>query len=128
MTPKELIDALGSIGEDFSQGIPKRAIFSLAKSKNAMERRTAIVGTYSFIRKNEIDDTFKIAEILVKDSEHYVQTAVGSWLREAGKRDEERLIAFLNKYAAIMPRVTLRLCIEKLNLKMRNYYLTLGKG
>jgi 3-methyladenine DNA glycosylase AlkD len=36
----------------------------LAKSKNPMERRTAMVSTYYFIRKNEIDETFNIAKIL----------------------------------------------------------------
>jgi len=108
-------------------GKDKKALYVLAKSKNPMERRTAIVSTYYFIRKNEIDDTFKIAEILVNDSEHFVQTAVGSWLREAGKRDEERLKAFLNEFAETMPRVTLRFAIEKFDPKLRKYYLGLGK-
>ena len=92
-----------------------------------MERRTSIVSTYYFIRKDEVDDTFKIAEILVNDSEHFVQTAVGSWIREAGKRDEARLKNFLNKYAATMPRVTLRLAIEKFDPDLRKHYLGLNK-
>ena len=105
----------------------KADIYDLAKSKNPMERRTAIVSTYYFIRKNEIDDTFKIAEILVNDPEHFVQTAVGSWITEAGKRDVERLKAFLDEYAASMPRVILRFAIEKLDTKMRKHYLSLAK-
>ena len=64
----------------------RKPLYDLAKSKNAMERRTAIVSTYFFIRKNEIEDTFNIAEILINDSDEYVQKAVGSWIREAGKR------------------------------------------
>jgi len=108
-------------------GKDKKALYDLARSKNPMERRTAIVSTYYFIRKDEIEDTFKIAEILVNDSEHFVQTAVGSWIREAGKRDEERLKAFLNAYAATMSRVTLRFAIEKLESKLRKYYLGLAK-
>ena len=71
--------------------------------------------------------TFKIAELLVDDTEHFVQTAVGSWIREAGKRDEGRLIAFLNDYAATMPRVTLRFAIEKFDPEIRKYYLGLSK-
>jgi len=105
----------------------KKALYDLAKSKNPMERRTAIVSTYYFIRKNEVEDTFKIAETLVNDSEHFVQTAVGSWIREAGKRDERRLKAFLNKYAASMPRVTLRFAIEKLDPELRKHYMGLAK-
>jgi 3-methyladenine DNA glycosylase AlkD len=69
----------------------------LAKSKEPMERRTAIVATYFFIRQGQIDDTFRIAELLVADEHYYVQLAVGSWIREAGKRDKQRLVGFHRK-------------------------------
>lgn len=105
----------------------RNILYKLANSTNPMERRTSIVSTYYFIRKDEIDDTFKIAEILLNDSEHFVKTAVGSWIREAGKRDEVRLKNFLNKYAAIMSRVTLRLAIEKIEPVLRKHYLGLNK-
>lgn len=103
----------------------KKPLYNLAKSANAMERRTAIVSTYYFIRKNEIEDTFKIAEILVNDTDQYVQKAVGSWLREAGKRNEEKLKKFLNKHATKMPRITLRYAIEKFDKETRAYFLNL---
>lgn len=102
-------------------------LYTLAKSKNPMERRTAIVSTYYFIRKNEIEDTFNIAELLVHDKNEYVQKAVGSWIREAGKRDESRLKGYLAKYAKTMPRVTLRYAIEKLSAEERKYYMNLKK-
>jgi 3-methyladenine DNA glycosylase AlkD len=101
----------------------RNPLYQLAKSKNALERRTAIVSTYYFIRENDIADTFKIAEILVHDSDQSVQTAVGSWVREAGKRDEAKLKAFLDKYAETMPRITLRYAIEKFDRQTKNYYL-----
>ncbi|MDP1879559.1 MAG: DNA alkylation repair protein [Parachlamydiaceae bacterium] len=104
----------------------RKPLYDLAKSKNPMERRTAIVSTYFFIRKNEIEETFNIAEILINDPEHFVQTAVGSWIREAGKRDENRLKVFLDKYADSMPRVMLRFAIEKLDRQERDYYLGFG--
>ncbi len=103
----------------------KKPLYNLAKSKNPMERRTAIVSTYYFIRKNDIEDTFKIAEILINDKDEYVQKAVGSWIREAGKRNEEKLRTFLDKHATHMPRITLRYAIEKLDKETRAYYLTL---
>ena len=90
-----------------------------------MERRTAIVSTYYFIRKNDIEDTFNIAEILINDSDEYVQKAVGSWIREAGKRNEARLRGFLDTYAASMPRVTLRYAIEKLDRQSKDRYLAM---
>lgn len=100
-------------------------LYKLATSKNAMARRTAIVSTYYFIRKNDLEDTFSIAEILVNDSDEYVQKAVGSWIREAGKRDESRLKIFLDKYADTMPRITLRYAIEKLDRQTKDYYLNM---
>ena len=103
-------------------------LYDLAKSKHAMERRTAIVSTYFFIRKDEIEDTFNIAELLVNDSNEYVNKAVGSWIREAGKRNEQRLKTFLNLHAATMPRITLRYAIEKLDKEERTYYLNLKKA
>ncbi len=103
----------------------KKALYDLAKSLNPMERRTAIVCTYYFIRKNEIDDTFKIAEILANDSNEYVQKAVGSWIREAGKRNENKLRSFLNEFAQTLPRITLRYAIEKFDPELRKHYLGL---
>ncbi|WP_221413313.1 DNA alkylation repair protein [Marinoscillum sp. 108] len=100
-------------------------LYELARSANPMERRTAIVSTYFFIRQDQIDDTFRIAEMLVHDPEHFVQTAVGSWIREAGKKDEVRLRAFLDQFAHGMPRVALRYAIEKLDPELRKHYLNL---
>ncbi|MES2645951.1 MAG: DNA alkylation repair protein [Bacteroidota bacterium] len=98
-------------------------LYKLATSKNVWERRTAIVSTYYFIRKNEIDDTFKIAEMLINDNHEYIHMAVGSWIREAGKRDEQKLLNFLEKYAATMPRITLRYAVEKLSKELKSKYL-----
>lgn len=103
----------------------RKPLYQLAKSKLTMERRTAMVSTYFFIRQNDIADTFKIAEILVNDTEIVVQTAVGSWIREAGKKDEGKLISFLNKHAGTMPRIALRYAIEKLDRETKAYYLKL---
>lgn len=102
---------------------PRTPLYQLAQSKNVWERRTAIVSTYYFIRQNEVGETFKIAEILVHDEHDLINKAVGGWIREAGKRDEQRLIEFLDKYAATMPRVTLRYAVEKLDKDRKDFYL-----
>jgi 3-methyladenine DNA glycosylase AlkD len=104
---------------------PRKILYRLARSKNIWERRTAIVSTYFFIRQNDLDDTFGIADVLINDSEDLVQKAVGGWVREAGKRDPKKLIGFLDKHAATMPRTTLRYAIEKLTKPQREYYLGL---
>ena len=106
---------------------PRDVLYRLAQSKDPWERRTAIVSTHAFIKRRDIEDTFKIAEILVNDTHELINKAVGGWIREAGKRDEERLKQFLDKHAATMPRVTLRYAVEKLDKATREYYLRQAK-
>ena len=106
---------------------PKDKLYELAKSKNPWERRTAIVATYAFIKKGEVDETFNIAEILVNDKHELINKAVGSWIREAGKKNEKKLKEFLDKHAEEMPRVTLRYAIEKFDKPAKNHYLNKGK-
>jgi 3-methyladenine DNA glycosylase AlkD len=102
---------------------PRKILYKLAKSKNVWERRTAIVSTYFFIRQDDISDTFKLAEILVDDEHDLIQKAVGSWIREAGKRNKKMLTDFLDKHAATMPRTMLRYAIEKLAKKEKDFYM-----
>jgi 3-methyladenine DNA glycosylase AlkD len=102
---------------------PRKILYKLAKSKNVWERRTAIVSTYYFIKNNDLDETFKIAALLVKDKHDLVQKAVGSWIREAGKRDKHQLLNFLDEYSAVMPRTMLRYAIEKLDKKQKEFYM-----
>jgi 3-methyladenine DNA glycosylase AlkD len=102
---------------------PRDILYKLAKSKNLWQRRTAIVSTYFFIRQGDLTDTFKIAEILVSDQQEMIQMPVGSWIREAGKKDEKKLLNFLDKHSATMPRVMLRYAVEKLDKKQKEKYL-----
>ena len=102
---------------------PRDVLYKLARSKNIWERRTAILSTCYFIRKGEVDDTFKIAELLVKDKEDLIHKATGWMLRFAGDKDHKRLLLFLDKHSAIMPRTLLRYSIEKLDKKLKQYYM-----
>ena len=106
----------------------RSGLYKLAKSKNIWERRTAILSTCYFIRQGDLDDTFKIAEILVHDKEDLIHKATGWMLRFAGAKNQKKLIAFLNKYAASMPRTLLRYSIEHFNKKDKEYYMGLKKG
>ena len=99
---------------------PRAVLDDLARSSRPMERRTAILATGAFIRRGQLDDTYRIAEQLIDDDEDLVHKAVGWMLREAGKRDVPRLTVFLDGHAATMPRVMLRYAIEKLPPAARN--------
>lgn len=105
---------------------PRDTLTKLARSASVWERRTAIVSTYYFIRQGETAETFAIAEILVNDPHDLVQRAVGGWIREAGKRDPERLLAFLDRHAATMPRTALRYAVEHLDERRRAHYIGLA--
>ena len=76
----------------------------------------------------QVDDTFAIAEILVNDDEDLVHKATGWMLRSAGDKDRKRLLEFLDKHAATMPRVLLRYSIEKLDKNQREHYMQLKRG
>ena len=92
---------------------PRTVLHKLAKSKNMWERRTAILATFSFIRRGEYDDTLKIARALLTERENLIQKAVGWALRVLGDKDRAVLDAFLDEHAAVMPRPMLSNAIEK---------------
>jgi 3-methyladenine DNA glycosylase AlkD len=75
----------------------------------------------------QVDDAFKIAEMLLDDDQDFVHKATGWALREAGKQDRQRLLTFLDRYAAAMPRVTLRYAIEPFDKEEREHYLRIKK-
>ncbi len=103
---------------------PRDILYKLARSKDLWERRTAIVATAHFILKmKQTDDTFAIAEILINDEEDLVNKGTGWMLRTAGDKDPKRLLEFLDKHAATMPRISLRYSIEKLDKGVRDKYL-----
>lgn len=107
---------------------PRDRLYELARSANVWERRTAIVSTAYFLRQGQVDDTFRIAEMLLDDPHDLIHKAVGGWLREAGKQERERLLAFLDQYAATMPRTLLRYAIEHLDESQKAHYMNLKKG
>lgn len=94
--------------------VDRKSLIDLAKSDNLWERRIAIVSTWCFIRKNDLEWTFKIAKLLLNDKHDLIHKAVGWMLREAGKRNEQKLISFLKQHAKKMPRTMFRYATEKL--------------
>ena len=104
---------------------PRDILYDLAKSPNWWERRIAVYSTLWFMRKGDLDDAFQLSELLINDEEHFIHTAVGGVLREAGKQDQERLIRILDQHASTMPRVALRYAIEHFDKPLRDHYLNL---
>lgn len=100
-------------------------LYDLAiNGKTIWEQRIGIVSTMKFVRNDQLEDTFKIADILLHHSHDLIQKAVGWLLREAGKHDESQLKAYLKPRYQKMPRTTLRYAIERFKEEERKAYLT----
>jgi 3-methyladenine DNA glycosylase AlkD len=106
---------------------PRDILYKLAGSQDTWERRTAIVSTLYLIGEGDVDDAFKIAEVLLKDDQDLIHKATGWALRYAGDKDRQELLRFLDKYAASMPRTALRYAIEHFDKEQRTHYLSMKK-
>jgi 3-methyladenine DNA glycosylase AlkD len=102
-------------------------LYKLARSQKMFEGRTAIVSTGYFIRRGAVEDTFKIAEMLLKDREDLIHKATGWMLRAAGDQDRNRLVGFLEKHAASMPRTTLRYALEHFDQNQHDFFMSMKK-
>lgn len=102
---------------------PRKLLRDLAKSENLWERRIAIVSTLWLIRAGDIEDTFAVSKLLLKDEHDLIHKAVGWMLREAGKKSPERLREFLAKHHVRMPRTALRYAIERFPESERKQWL-----
>lgn len=92
---------------------PRVVLYQLAKSSSVWERRIAMVATMAFIRLDELEETFAIAELLLDDEHDLIHKAVGWMLRESGKRSPEDLLNFIKRNYLAMPRTALRYAIER---------------
>lgn len=105
----------------------RKLLYDLARDgKTIWEQRIGMVSTMQFLRHGQLDDTYNIAEIFLekpKPLHDLLQKAVGWLLREAGKRDEQRLKDWLSTRYKTMPRTMLRYAIEKFPENERKSYL-----
>ena len=102
----------------------RQLLYDLARNgKTIWEQRIGIVSTMTFIRHGQLQDTFDIADILLHHPHDLIHKAVGWLLREAGKRDKEALVEYLEPRYKTMPRTMLRYAIEKFPEAERQPYL-----
>lgn len=95
-------------------------LYQLAHSPLLWDNRIAIVSTYAFIRKGQLDDTYALSDLMMYHPHDLMHKAIGWMLREAGKRDANRLYNYVMSHRSDMPRTMLRYAIEKFSPKERS--------
>ena len=101
----------------------REPLYRLAESEPLWEQRIAVVSTYAFIKNSDFTDIYALAKKLLTHEHDLMRKAIGWMLREAGKRNKDLLVAFLEKYCLAMPRTMLRYAIEKFPEEERKYYM-----
>jgi 3-methyladenine DNA glycosylase AlkD len=104
-------------------GKGRATLVRLAKARLLWSRRVAMMATFYTIKRGDCADALAIATLLLEDKHDLIHKASGWMLREVGQRDRDTLEAFLDRYAATMPRTMLRYAIEKLSPARRRHYL-----
>jgi 3-methyladenine DNA glycosylase AlkD len=100
-------------------------LYTLAQSKNLWEQRIAIVSTLFLIKKDDFNETFGVAKLLLHHKHDLIHKAVGWMLREVGKRNHLAEVEFLvesDRYKT-MPRTMLRYAIERFPEGQRQAFL-----
>lgn len=109
----------------------RHILVDMARSGHIWTQRIAIIASCYFISKNQFEDTFRIAEILLSNKHDLIHKAVGWMLREIWKREKvnegevKQVEQFLEKNISQIPRTTLRYSIEKMTEERRKYFMTL---
>ena len=88
-------------------------------------RRVAVLATWHFIRKGELEPTLAFCDRLFGDRHDLMHKACGWMLREAMKRDQKLVEDWLIARTPGIARTTLRYAIERLPPERRAWYLAL---
>ena len=109
----------------------RQILYDMARTDHLWTQRIAIIASWYFINKNQYEDTFRIAEILLSHKHDLIHKAVGWMLREIWKREEAGRIGtkeveqFLERNISKIPRTALRYSIEKMTEERRRYFMKL---
>ena len=101
-------------------------LYQLAHSPLLWDNRIAIVSTYAFIRKGQLEDIYALSDLMMHHPHDLMHKAIGWMLREAGKRDANRLYNYVMSHRADMPRTMLRYAIEKFSPAERSILMKRG--
>lgn len=103
--------SVGSFLEKFPDSAPE--VKSWAESDNRWLKRAAAVSFIVPAKKGEfLADVFDVADRLLTDPDDLVQKGYGWLLKEASRRHQDEVFAYVMRNRAVMPRTALRYAIE----------------
>jgi 3-methyladenine DNA glycosylase AlkD len=91
-----------------------------AESGNRWMRRAAAVSLIVPAKRGEfLDEVFGIADLLLTSSDDMVQKGYGWLLKEASRKHQEEVFAYVMRHRTSMPRTALRYAIELMPKELR---------
>lgn len=103
--------AIGYCIEKYPEVLP--TVRSWATSENRWVRRAAAVSLIVPARKGyNLADVLSTAPMLLHDTDDLVQKGCGWMLKEAAKKHQQEIVAYVEKHKKTMPRTMLRYAIE----------------
>lgn len=115
------------VGHALIDGLEKKKLLdNFVQSENLWRRRVGIIATWAFIKEGNIDTTLRLSKKLLDDKEDLMHKAVGWMLREAWKKDAQKVEDFLRVHYHKLPRTALRYAIERMEETKRKQFLKGG--
>ncbi len=112
------------VGQALIDGLEKKKLLdNLVQSGSLWRRRVGIIATWAFIKEGNVDTTLRLSKKLLDDKEDLIHKAVGWMLREAWKKDAQKVEDFLRVHYHTLPRTTLRYTIERMQEEKRKQFL-----
>ena len=109
---------IGDLLEKFPEIMPE--IKSWSKSKNKWLKRASAVSLILPARRGKyLTDVFEISDVLLLDAEDMVLKGYGWLLKEASRKHQKKVLAYVLKNKKIMPRTSLRYAIELMPEELR---------
>ncbi len=126
MPPVRAVDIGGKIQEgggggkagEYLADKDRVVLYKLAETGWLWDQRIAMIATLAFIKRG-LGDMFALAEKFLRHKHDLMHKASGWMLHEAGKRDKNKLRAFLDRRHGETPRTMLRYSLEKLGAAER---------
>ncbi|GGM91067.1 hypothetical protein GCM10009721_15760 [Terrabacter tumescens] len=104
-------------------GRDKQVLRDLAGSREPLRRRTAMTAPLGLLDTPDVEVGWELAGLLAADRDPLVHKPVGIFLKHAGVRDQDSLVAFLDEHVADMSRPAVRLAVEKLAPEVRSRWV-----